>query len=290
MFACGSTPNEAGAAADDDALLLSDFEEGTRTHAMPVRNQSAGAPETAVTPDVTPPAGAHLNYNGGPVLSSVKVVAVYWGSGVALQSHLNSFYAGITNSAYFDWLSEYDTPTQHIGRGSFAGAKVITPSTKSKSLTDAQIQKEISKQITAGHLPKNDANTVYMVHFPPGISISMGGASSCVQFCAYHGTFTKSARMVFYGVIPDQGGSCAGGCGPSPVSDGTTDVASHELIESVTDPGVGLATTDGPPLGWYDDTNGEIGDICAGQNDSAKVAGFTVQVEWSNKRNRCVAQ
>jgi hypothetical protein len=287
IVGCGSASTEEGASSNDDALLLADYEPGDRIHAMPMRPQASL--DNAATPDVTPPAGAHLTYFGGPVLSKVKVYAVYWGSGVQLQSHLNSFYTTITNSAYFDWLKEYNTPTQTIGRGSFGGAHVITPSTKSKKLTDSQIQKELAKQITAGSLPKNDANTLYMVHFPPGVSISMGGSSSCVEFCAYHGTFKKSSQMVFYGVIPDQGGSCAGGCGPSPVADGTTDVSSHELIESVTDPGVGLATTNGPPLGWYDNTNGEIGDICAGQNDGATVSGFVVQVEWSNKRNACVS-
>jgi hypothetical protein len=96
--------------------------------------------------------------------------------------------------------------------------------------------------------------------------------------------------MVYYGVIPDQGGGCTTGCGPSPISDGLTVVTSHELIEAVTDPGIGLAKTDGPPLGWYNKTNGEIGDICAGPGDSTTIAGYAVQLEWSNARNACVAK
>ena len=95
--------------------------------------------------------------------------------------------------------------------------------------------------------------------------------------------------MVFYGVIPDQGGACAGGCGPSPVADGTTDVSSHELIEAVTDPGVGLAKSNASPLAWYDQSNGEIGDICSGSGDSATEAGYTVQLEWSNAKNGCIS-
>jgi len=53
----------------------------------------------------------------------------------------------------------------------------------------------------------------------------------------------------------------------------------------VTDAAVGLATTFGPPLAWYDRANGEIGDIGNGQQ--AQVAGFTLQLEWSNSQNRC---
>ena len=38
--------------------------------------------------------------------------------------------------------------------------------------------------------------------------------------------------------------------------------------------------------GWYDDTNGEIGDICAWK--TKKVGNYTVQLEWSNKANQCI--
>jgi hypothetical protein len=59
------------------------------------------------------------------------------------------------------------------------------------------------------------------------------------------------------------------------------------MIEAITDGAVGEATSNGPPLAWYDSTNGEIGDICVGAG--AQVAGFTVQLEWSNKVGKCTA-
>ena len=37
------------------------------------------------------------------------------------------------------------------------------------------------------------------------------------------------------------------------------------MIETVTDAEVGMASAFGPPLAWYDTTNGEIGDICNAQ-------------------------
>ena len=47
------------------------------------------------------------------------------------------------------------------------------------------------------------------------------------------------------------------------------------------------AITDAVPgSGWYDDTNGEIGDICAW--NFKQVSGYTVQLEWSNKQGACV--
>jgi len=38
--------------------------------------------------------------------------------------------------------------------------------------------------------------------------------------------------------------------------------------------------------GWYDDANGEIGDICAWK--TKKLGQYTVQLEWSNTAEACV--
>ena len=107
-----------------------------------------------------------------------------------------------------------------------------------------------------------------MINFPPGVKITIQGGSSCVSggFCAYHSTIATSPNS-YYGVLPDQspGSGCDLGCGhAAAMFDNYSSVASHELIEAVTDPGVGLATSFGPPLAWYDPQSGdgEIGDIC----------------------------
>ncbi|MEP7106199.1 MAG: type II toxin-antitoxin system HicB family antitoxin [Chloroflexota bacterium] len=41
-----------------------------------------------------------------------------------------------------------------------------------------------------------------------------------------------------------------------------------------------------PGQGWYDDANGEIGDICAWT--TKVLGGWTVQLEWSNRARKCV--
>ena len=72
------------------------------------------------------PSGAHLAYLGGPVLANVSVWTVFWDSTVPNQSDLNGFYSTITSSPYFDWLSEYNTPSQAIGHGQLGGSVVDT--------------------------------------------------------------------------------------------------------------------------------------------------------------------
>jgi len=51
-----------------------------------------------------------------------------------------------------------------------------------------------------------------------------------------------------------------------------------------------LATRIAAPLAWYDATNGEIGDICNGQQGSYAANGttYTIQLEFSNAANNCV--
>src|SRR5215471_15924254 len=264
------------------------------------------------------PAGAHLSYFGGPVISNVHVVQVLYGSGsynaqVAGTTNptMGQFYGDLTgtNSGYTSLLTQYNTTVsggtnQTIGNGTFDGLFQIVPSAgnNGSTISDTQIQSELLAQITAGHLPApvldaaGNVNTLYMIFFPPGKTITQGGSSSCVGggFCAYHGTTSTllNGKNVLYGVMPDmQSGLCStGGCGNGGVFGNYTSVTSHELTEAITDADVGIATTFAPPLAWYDQVNGEIGDICNGQQGSYTANGttYTIQLEFSNAANNCV--
>jgi MYXO-CTERM domain-containing protein len=228
-----------------------------------------------------------LTYRGGPVLAHVKVNTVYWGTNVAFSGtgtqSLDAFYTAVTQSAYYDWLIEYKTTSQpSVGRGSF-GAQYMYTAGKTGSLTDANIQTALGTLIDGGKVPAPDADTLYAIHFAPGISITMSdGSASCSVFCAYHGSFNHGGKAVFYSVNPDQGGACAGGCGgDASTFNNTTSVASHELVEATTDADVGQNN-----LAWYNDSKGEIGDICNAQQ--GKVGSYVVQKEWSNSQNACI--
>jgi hypothetical protein len=295
--ACGGAAEES--AADGEALA--DVVSGAYVHKMPVRSEEERAAFLVRSQGIINTSGAHLLYYGGKVVQNASVVQVlYGGSGTYLSGVLNNmgaFYGSVLASTYVDWLKEYNTtsPAQSIGRGTFHGKVAITPAAarNKTTITDANIQAEISAQITAGHLPTPTNNIIYMVNFPKGKHISQGGTRSCQGggFCAYHGTFKKGSQNVYYGVLPDMsaGSGCDTGCGSSanPFNNQTA-VASHELIETITDAEVGLATVVGPPLAWYDSANGEIGDICNGQQ--GVINGYTVQKEWSNKSNACKVQ
>ncbi len=249
-------------------------------------------------------AGAHLTYYDGPVLSNVKSVDVSYGPGTFISTgHLGAaaignFTGQYLGSGVMDWLSEYDTNVsggthQLIGRGTYGGNVTITPSParNGTSITDAQIQSELAAQITAGVLPTPDANTSYALFFRLGQSICTGGSCSLVSggFCAYHGTFSYNGVTATYQVMPDLTGIA--GCGASTDLNNTTSVLSHELAETITDPQVGFATVFGPPLGWYDSVNGEIGDICNAQQGTfvgTDAVTYTLQTQFSNVSNNCI--
>ena len=250
--------------------------------------------------------GARLRYYGGPVLESARVVAVLWGKSVdpEVASRIGAFYKDLVASSYFDWLGEYDTTVpavdgkpgtgQRIQRGKLAGVFTIAPHAKGAALSDAQVEKELAAQIRAGKLPKPDASTVYQLHFPPGVRISMGGSRSCESggFCGYHSAFKVRGKRLAYSVLPDMsdGSGCDTGCGGGSPFDRVTQAASHELTEATTDPEVGLAKGLDAPLAWYDEAGGEIGDLCAGKTGRLRSGGtsYVVQKEWSNSAGGCV--
>lgn len=72
---------------------------------------------------------------------------------------------------------------------------------------------------------------------------------------------------------------CDGCLGGLPTFNALTSTSSHELCEAITDPI--------PGQGWYDDANGEIGDICAWK--TKQLGNDTVQLEWSNAQGSLAA-
>jgi hypothetical protein len=228
---------------------------------------------------IAAPPAAQLSYRGGPLLDSVKVFSIFWGQvwqtspNSDLANQINQFFRFAVSSALVDQLAEYSVPSQPIGHGSFIGTVTITQPTLSHAVTDAAIQKMLQQEIKGNSsVPQPDANTLYFIYLPPGTAVVQGGSRSCQAFCGYHDTFGSG---IYYAVMPFP--ACAGCMGGMTNLDALTTTSSHEFCEAITDPV--------PGQGWYDDTHGEIGDICAWQ--TKKLGNYTVQLEWSNRDASC---
>ena len=224
-------------------------------------------------------ADPQLTYRGGPLLTAVEVFTVFWGArwqgsdGTTLADQLNGFFDFVLTSQLIDQLGEYSVSGQTIGHGSRIGTTTITEPALGTTVSDAQIQQALAELVGAETLPGPNANTLYFVYLPPNVTVTQGGSSSCQAFCGYH---NATGADVFYAVMPYPG--CTGCAGGLALLDALTSTSSHELCEAITDPV--------PGDGWYDDQNGEVGDICAWQ--TRQLGDYTVQLEWSNQQNACV--
>ena len=167
-------------------------------------------------------------YFGGAVVSNAQIVMVEWNASSSLTvsptvAALPAFYSTIVQSSWWDLFSQYSTnilandgsvgTNQQIVHGAFLGAFTITPSNKSNLTDITGVATEIQAQIDSGILPiptvdaTGNVNTIYMVHFPAGISIlNEGGFPSCTDN-GIIGTFVGPSYrnlLVPIGIIPDQ--------------------------------------------------------------------------------------
>ncbi len=236
-----------------------------------------------------------LSYGGGPVLVAPKAYIVFWGyrtygdaNGVAsLLKAYQKHVGGSSHDNIYDQYYEISGGTTYItnpaGTLQFGGAWNDNSAVPLHP-TDAQIAQEALRAVT--HFGY-DANGSYVVATPHGRSTSGFGSS----FCAYHSTAYSAGQYVSYTdlpYMPDAGSSCGASIIHAPgdesaVDEGVTIVEGHEYGESVTDPV--------PASGWYNQQQGEIGDICAWQNiqnDPFGPKSYTMQPMFSNATQSCV--
>jgi hypothetical protein len=229
---------------------------------------------------VSPAAAPKLVYRNGPLIKSVEVFTIFWGSSwqkqpsISVLEQMNQFFDFVLTSSLMDQLSEYSVPGQSIGHGVRAGSVTLTAPAPSASVTDQVIQQLLQREISSNAaFPQPSLNTLYFVFLPSGTTVVQAGSTSCQQFCGYHDAISS---RIFYAVMPFP--DCPGCLGGLVQLDALTSTSSHELCEAITDPI--------PGQGWYDDANGEIGDICAWK--TKKLGKYAVQLEWSNRADSCL--
>jgi len=243
---------------------------------------------------VAPPAG-DMNYYGGSVFSSVKLVSVIWNKDVLqnTKDQVPLLSAALVDSTYVDQMGEYATKGAHainghkstnqkIERGTYLGQVQLKPHNTSKTLTDGDVQKELKRQIADGVLPPRDPNTLYMIYFPSDITINLDGAISCQGYGAYHFA-TNDAKIakrsnVFYSVEPE----CNSGFSF------LTFAASHEYAEATTDNVPTPGSNPDFPQAWNDAAGFEVGDKCSGSGTLTSSAGhWTVTQFYLNSKHAC---
>jgi hypothetical protein len=223
---------------------------------------------------------------GGPVMAAPKIVEITF-QGDTLQGDIDSFMQQFANATAY-WKGA----TAEYGVGPLtAVTSVALAETAAANLSDSAVQTWLKEKILMGQVPAADENTIYMIYYPQGTTVTMGTGSLCGMtdandFQGYHDDFAISAgKYVTYAI--------AGRC-PSPVAglpeiDEVSAEASHELVEAATDPlptdNPAYIAVDADHLVWELISGPEVADMCAANPD----AFFTppgisdlVQRVWSN--------
>ena len=152
------------------------------------------------------------------------------------------------------------------GGGALAGVWEDTRTAAPAAATQAQLAAEA--KAAAAHFGRTGAGTSvqYVIVSPHGTAPD-GFNTPNGPFCAWHdfangqnGISAGGSTVLFTNLpyIPDAGYGCGAGyvnSGPTGALDGVTVIASHEYVETLTDPYVGY--------GWYNTSFGEASDVCA---------------------------
>jgi len=227
---------------------------------------------------------------GGPVMKSPKLVIITF-AGDPLAPSIDDFVAKVAASATY-----WSGTTAEYGVGPVASVVDLSVAeTPPSSLMDSDVQTWLTTKLSppdggtpdAGAAwPQPDGETLYMIYYPDGVTVSQGGGTSCNEFYGYHGDYAlSSTTYVSYSVVAR--------CPPFPTTsaiDSIAAVASHELVEAVTDPLVqdhpAYAEPDVDHVAWASLAGGELGDMCAGFGNvfyKPTDVPYLVQRTWSNK-------
>jgi hypothetical protein len=226
------------------------------------------------------------NTLSGAVLASPKIVPVYFSNDDStFVGQLEDFETGLVASAYWSTLTEYG-----VGAGSVAAPIVLTEA--AVPIDDNEIQSWLSGKLNGDdpEWPVNDGNTLYVLHYPADITVTLAGEQSCQAYAAYHSETTLDMShgnaSVAYAVAP----RCAHFSTFTGI-DAATAAESAVVLAATTDPypfdSPGWVTLDDAHLYWEFAVGGtEVSALCSEFSSSFVTLPdlpFVVQRIWSNQ-------
>lgn len=269
LAACSETQQPTAPAAPSlagPAMLLFEADH-PHTHIQLPRGFARGAAKTSST---------GISYHGGPLFTTqTRVVAIYWaaaviynggptpgtaGTGSQDGSVVGDFLRTLGGSPYFNINSTYTNGsgtnvTNSVAYTAYWATSGNAP-TSGQTVSDAQVQAEITSGLTSGALTYDDS-TLYVVFSGPGVNLGGGFGT---QYCAYHGRFNFNGHDVKYAVMPrdwDFPTACSalnGSPNNDPAADAEVNTLAHETEETTTDEDLNA---------WYDRRGNENADKCA---------------------------
>jgi hypothetical protein len=260
-------------------MACSSDDDGSPTDAAQPDASTDDAPADASSEPLPLPPMPAVRYFGGPVLGAPNIVPIVY-SGNTDKTDIQTFLNGLATSTYFKAVTEeYDAGTS----ATVASAVVVTDPPPA-TIDDADISAWLASAVQGdAGFPPASPNNVYVFFYPSTTTVTYKaiGWTLCISTLGYH---SNTAPNLVYAVVPD--------CGPvigrtNTRLDSITSIASHEIVEAVTDPfssAPGWATLDMLHAAWMLSPGSEVGDLCAFQPQSYQriVGAYVVQRSWSN--------
>ena len=229
--------------------------------------------------------------HGGPLLDKPHVVTVSF-AGDPSRNQYRAFDDAIIVSGW--WTKVMTGFGVSAGTG---GVYVELPNTlpTTTAFSDDDIRALIKAKIADLTLPAPDNETLYVMYFPPGVTLTKGNGEGCQVWGGYHaavGVLPPGDAGGFdaaYAVIPH----CKFPSDPTQNFIQTTVTVSHEIAEAASDPLVLVDGAPGEPAfdldsndAWVPDYYAggypENGDMCGDLADYFVEGSYSVQRIWSN--------
>jgi hypothetical protein len=259
-----------------------------------VADSSGGADAPADGPpaDAAPFVAAfpQVIYRGGKTLTNPKLYVITYDN-YGQRAEIEDFMKTLVASGDGYW-----TPvTKDYGIGAATTSILQLAGSAPTAIDDQQVAAFLAHRLDGSHTEWGtpDENPVYMFFFPSTTRVTNATLVGCSSFNGYHNWTTLpsgkwAGTKVAYLVVPE----CTGGAGSL---FNVTSAASHELIETLTDP----FWTSSEGLGWWGlapefkiweflrGGEGEVGDLCEGvhlANYTPMAFGFKYRIQrtWSN--------
>jgi DNA-binding beta-propeller fold protein YncE len=285
-----------------------------------MRPQTSGA---CLSAGVAGEHGETLQYQGGPVQHSPQLYLLFWGSnfessvGLRLSEAFHLFYGNLksenevkgSTAAWQGIVDQYwsnEGPFYHNAQ--IAAEGHITSVTAPKNVTYALLDKTISEWVesvkTNYHLTPN-GNAQFVVLTAPGSTFTKEVLPEEEKHgtkyftCGFHkttGPYTGEHKneVYSYSLVPYNGDSHCGEEGTKTETEeeklinGTTDTASHEFAEAVTDPNSSreYASGEADPytssFGWTGKEGNEIADECEAKSGARLPYRSWVTLLWDD--------
>jgi hypothetical protein len=245
------------------------------------------------------PAPLQIVSAGGPVLTSPKIIPIIF-DGDTRQAALEQFMSDLVSSNY------WSTVTGEYGVGPLtAGTTIVAPASElpTAPIDYVDVDSYITSHLAAGDGGASswgsfDPNAIYTIFYPQSVVLRDGTlGTSCQDFSGYHSETSASPHAV-YAVIAACPMFAEFG-----ITDGVTIAASHEWVESATDPhhatNPAFGFTDPNHAEWMLYTGlAEVGDVCVLDSTAYTALSGTSHVisrTWSNEaamsgHNPCVPE